>query len=617
MRVTNHTSVGKAPQTNVADSTGHPARSANAVALVPPDYGIDFVDSGMAATAPVQRVGKPEEEEPLPRQFAVIQGRGPGEVIQEKQPPSVFAKFQPEALPPTNGTSLPDGLKTGIESLSGISMDSVKVHYNSSQPAQLKALAYAQGSDIHVAPGQEQHLPHEAWHIVQQAQGRVKPTMQMKDGVRVNDDEGLEHEADVMGTKALQLRACGAAAVPRSDVRFHAPQPTRASADTAPIQRRVGFEFEIGDIATQHWGVLAGWHDHAKGAVLSQLTGYKLTADEGQGNSQLEVIIDPIDETNPADVVNLATVTGPAVVATIDSIALAAFNAWTRADQIVGLNGSSWDRYRSGANGAAGIMGQLQMTGGIDMNKLHAHVTGAQATNYLATLNPMANQDDATVHNTLNAYTLGPIAGHATNTVNGIFALAGLTQPQRNQIAAVAALMATFPINMRTGGALPYPKAAAGPMLARTDFSRIMMALPDAAKNVLTPAIMRTIVLATINAVGLPGAPVAGADPVIPVGANLPPTVPALNQLSINAWVGDVVPTPGLFLGHWQGSDRLTRRNFPGTAQQGTWLESMGSYGSRVDPGNRPILEFRSLAGVFVNDLPGQLQRLADFLNHP
>jgi hypothetical protein len=50
-----------------------------------------------------------------------------------------------------------------------MSMDHVKVHYNSSQPAQLNALAYAQGSDIHVAPGQEQHLPHEAWHVVQQA----------------------------------------------------------------------------------------------------------------------------------------------------------------------------------------------------------------------------------------------------------------------------------------------------------------------------------------------------------------------------------------------------------------------------------------------------------------
>ncbi|GGX08468.1 eCIS core domain-containing protein [Undibacterium macrobrachii] len=107
--------------------------------------------------------------------------------------------------PQPNNTGLPDNLKSGIESLSGMSMDHVKVHYNSAQPAQLNAHAYAQGSEIHVAPGQEQHLPHEAWHVVQQAQGRVKPTMQMKAGAPVNDDAGLETEADVMGAKALGL----------------------------------------------------------------------------------------------------------------------------------------------------------------------------------------------------------------------------------------------------------------------------------------------------------------------------------------------------------------------------------------------------------------------------
>jgi hypothetical protein len=110
---------------------------------------------------------------------------------------------QPEAKP--NKTGLPDNLKAGVENLSGMSMDHVKVHYNSSQPSQLNALAYAQGSDIHVAPGQEQHLPHEAWHVVQQAQGRVQPTRQMKEGTPINDDKGLESEADVMGAKALQM----------------------------------------------------------------------------------------------------------------------------------------------------------------------------------------------------------------------------------------------------------------------------------------------------------------------------------------------------------------------------------------------------------------------------
>lgn len=103
-----------------------------------------------------------------------------------------------------NKTGLPDNLKSGIENLSGYSMDDVKVHRNSSKPAQLQAHAYAQGTDIHLAPGQEKHLPHEAWHVAQQKQGRVQPTTQMKEKVNINDDAGLEKEADVMGAKALK-----------------------------------------------------------------------------------------------------------------------------------------------------------------------------------------------------------------------------------------------------------------------------------------------------------------------------------------------------------------------------------------------------------------------------
>ena len=103
---------------------------------------------------------------------------------------------------PKNNTGLPDQLKSGIESLGGYSMDDVRVHYNSSKPAQLQAHAYAQGTEIHIAPGQEKHLPHEAWHVVQQKQGRVKPTLQMK-GIAINDDSALEKEADVMGAKAM------------------------------------------------------------------------------------------------------------------------------------------------------------------------------------------------------------------------------------------------------------------------------------------------------------------------------------------------------------------------------------------------------------------------------
>ena len=67
-----------------------------------------------------------------------------------------------------NTTGMPDDLKQGVENISGEDMSDVKVHYNSDKPAQLQAHAYAQGTDIHIASGQEKHLPHEAWHVAQQ-----------------------------------------------------------------------------------------------------------------------------------------------------------------------------------------------------------------------------------------------------------------------------------------------------------------------------------------------------------------------------------------------------------------------------------------------------------------
>lgn len=53
----------------------------------------------------------------------------------------------------------------------------VGVSYNPNDHGLLGALAYTSGKDIHVASGQEKHFPHEAWHVEQQAQGRVQPTI--------------------------------------------------------------------------------------------------------------------------------------------------------------------------------------------------------------------------------------------------------------------------------------------------------------------------------------------------------------------------------------------------------------------------------------------------------
>ena len=152
---------------------------------------------------PVQRLV--DEEDLLQGKFNTLQRMAPEEedLLQGKFSQPVQREQDSSAA--TNLTGMPDQLKTGIESLSGMDMSDVRVHNNSTKPAQLNALAYAQGNDIHLGAGQEQHLPHEAWHVVQQRQGRVQPTMQME-GQQINDDAGLEREADVMGGKALQYK---------------------------------------------------------------------------------------------------------------------------------------------------------------------------------------------------------------------------------------------------------------------------------------------------------------------------------------------------------------------------------------------------------------------------
>lgn len=157
---------------------------------------LQFVDN-RAMNLPLQRIGEDEDD--------TLQGKFDKAIqLEEDEDESLQMKPDTTMQRKQNNTGLPDNLKAGVENLSGYSLDDVKVHYNSSQPATVQALAYTQGTDIHVAPGQEQHLPHEAWHVAQQMAGRVEPTTEVG-GMPVNDNAGLEHEADVMGAKANSL----------------------------------------------------------------------------------------------------------------------------------------------------------------------------------------------------------------------------------------------------------------------------------------------------------------------------------------------------------------------------------------------------------------------------
>ncbi len=94
-----------------------------------------------------------------------------------------------------NETGVPDELLQRAQQKAGMSLEDVRVQYNSPMPARVGARAYTQGSRIYIAPGQEKYLSHELGHVVQQKEGRVKPTDTIN-GFPVNDDRALEEEAD-------------------------------------------------------------------------------------------------------------------------------------------------------------------------------------------------------------------------------------------------------------------------------------------------------------------------------------------------------------------------------------------------------------------------------------
>ncbi|QCK17112.1 hypothetical protein DCC35_16545 [Mangrovivirga cuniculi] len=98
-----------------------------------------------------------------------------------------------------------------MENSFGTSFSDVNVHKDSPEATKMGAKAFAQGNEVHFAPGQynpdtksgQELIGHELTHVVQQKQGRVKATTQAK-GAAVNDDPALEKEADEMGKKAAE-----------------------------------------------------------------------------------------------------------------------------------------------------------------------------------------------------------------------------------------------------------------------------------------------------------------------------------------------------------------------------------------------------------------------------
>lgn len=118
--------------------------------------------------------------------------------------------LMPDLQPTGPGQALPAAVQAKMETAFATDFSAVRVH-EGPQASAMGALAYAQGADIHFAPGQydpesvrgQELLGHELAHVVQQSRGRVAAPGQGK-GLPVNDDPSLEREADEQGARAAR-----------------------------------------------------------------------------------------------------------------------------------------------------------------------------------------------------------------------------------------------------------------------------------------------------------------------------------------------------------------------------------------------------------------------------
>ncbi|PCK04479.1 MAG: hypothetical protein COA42_19160 [Alteromonadaceae bacterium] len=142
----------------------------------------------------VRQENWPAQQWPKSRHQSATREYWPGMATQQHNRPSL-------------GCSLPYCLRSGMEAISKLGLQRVRVHYNSPLPAKVQAHAYAQGLNIYLAPGQSHHLPHELGHVVQQLSGMVQATTTVN-GMAVNDDPKLEDHATELGDEAVRVGKC-------------------------------------------------------------------------------------------------------------------------------------------------------------------------------------------------------------------------------------------------------------------------------------------------------------------------------------------------------------------------------------------------------------------------
>lgn len=191
------------------------AHHLGAFSILPPDTEAPLQRKAASST-PLQRAAEDEDELQMKADPSItIQRQG-----EEEEEMQMKAEGAPAARPDVplasgGGSALPPAVRAQMENSFSHDFSGVRIHQGG-EAAQVGALAYTRGSDIHFQPGLydpssrggQELLGHELTHVVQQSAGRVAVPQQKTEGsAPINADAGLEAEADAMGARAARGEA--------------------------------------------------------------------------------------------------------------------------------------------------------------------------------------------------------------------------------------------------------------------------------------------------------------------------------------------------------------------------------------------------------------------------
>ena len=531
----------------------------------------------------------------------------------------------------------------------------VRIHEGDAA-ARMNAIAFTQGRDIHFAPGRynpTSHagralLGHELTHVVQQRIGRVSAP-QCK-GAPINADRALEAEADALGARAARgerVHVSGAPAMGSDLGMSQTPSP-------AVIQRKVGFEFEIGSIKTytkrEHLQApRARGHPRQpaqpieepldKKDVIVRGDGFQVEADETNSGSDLEFVTDAFDQTAAGGERLKAALAG---IQTIVDTLTGHPNQEFAADELGHGTGVANRFVRPGQ---FHLDGKPQATAGLTLaalDQLFDQVGQRDREN-------LAEWDDARV--TFGGAGVGTegaldpavktsgilavaqaraMADYVIHETNKAVPAVDFTGPKLRALVTQLALY----VAQGAIGVDGYAKTVSGGFLMRTDFATVFDLLPDAQADYLRnhPGVFVDMVCRAAHSAATKTryqGDMAPTGEVFEGGLYndthmFGPPVPLSRRTKFTrrikrkfgAQYYEVAHNPALrrrmpeltrqawLTGITQGTDQLTAAHYPGDEEAIAEIESLGGYGYRTDViggENAPIVEFRGLKQLFAN----------------